>query len=231
MKAYQEPYHSSYAIIAAIDDYDRVNDKHHRGKTGYTSLTHMVDRAEELRGVLLKLGFPGNHIFTFYDDRATTGNLTDAVAMGCRAGLPCKPGRIKRPFSETDDPQLPGFKAHLRDRARAHVRKTTGAPMTLPRSTERLIWPMFSSEFERGMEEVHEQPRGAIQARDRLRSRDPLKAAAVPKKLADDCAVLLFDPGLIVLASVSTTRVLSRTTRGAASVHPLAISVRGDELV
>ena len=58
---------------------------------------------------------------------------------------------------------------------------------------------MFCSQFERGLEEVHEQPRGAIQARDRLRGRDTLKAP-IPEKLAHDSAVLLLDPSLVVLA-------------------------------
>ena len=54
-------------------------------------------------------------------------------------------------------------------------------------------------ELEGGLEEVHEQTRGAVQARDSLRSGDTLKAA-VAQELAYDSAVLLLDPSLIVLA-------------------------------
>jgi hypothetical protein len=54
-------------------------------------------------------------------------------------------------------------------------------------------------ELEGGLEKVHEQTRGAIQSRDRLRGGDALETA-VAEKLAHDSAVFLLDPGLVVLA-------------------------------
>ena len=58
---------------------------------------------------------------------------------------------------------------------------------------------MLFRQLEGGLEEVHEQPRGAIQARDRLRGGDALEAP-IAKKLAHDGAVFLLDPGLVILA-------------------------------
>src|SRR5437773_6117453 len=58
---------------------------------------------------------------------------------------------------------------------------------------------MLCSQFERGLKEVHEQPRGTIQARDRLGGSNALEAP-IAQKLAHDGAVFLLDPGLVVLA-------------------------------
>ncbi|HEX5757789.1 MAG TPA: caspase family protein [Thermoanaerobaculia bacterium] len=69
------PYDRSYAVIAAIDDYDRTRDPAQRRPTGYQRLRGMVDRAEELRRVLERLGFPRQHIFTLYNEKATSVNI------------------------------------------------------------------------------------------------------------------------------------------------------------
>ena len=54
-------------------------------------------------------------------------------------------------------------------------------------------------ELERRLEHVHEQSRGRVEACQRLGPGHALQAA-VPDQTADDGAVLLFDPGLVVLA-------------------------------
>jgi len=58
---------------------------------------------------------------------------------------------------------------------------------------------MLLRELERGLEEVHEQTRGAVQSGDRLCGGNTLETA-VAQKLAHDSAVLLLDPSLIILA-------------------------------
>lgn len=54
-------------------------------------------------------------------------------------------------------------------------------------------------ELEGGLEEVHEQTRGAVESRDGLRGGNTLEAA-VAQELAHDSAVLLLNPGLVILA-------------------------------
>ena len=54
-------------------------------------------------------------------------------------------------------------------------------------------------EFERRLEEVHKQSRCAIQACNSLGGRNALEAT-IAQELAHDCAVLLLDPSLVVLA-------------------------------
>jgi hypothetical protein len=58
---------------------------------------------------------------------------------------------------------------------------------------------MLCSQLERGLEEVHEQSRGVIQARDCLGGRNALEAP-IPEELAHDGAIFLLDPGLVILA-------------------------------
>lgn len=79
LSAFDDPYPKSYAIIAAIDDYDRVNDPQQRGATGYRHLTDMVTRANELKKTLIATGFPEANIITLYDDQATRPALEDAL--------------------------------------------------------------------------------------------------------------------------------------------------------
>ena len=58
---------------------------------------------------------------------------------------------------------------------------------------------LFGSQFERGLEEVHEQPGRSVEARDCPRCRQAFKAP-IAQELAHNGAVLLLDPRLIVLA-------------------------------
>lgn len=66
---------------------------------------------------------------------------------------------------------------------------------------------MLGSQFERGLEEVYEQSRGTIEARDRPGGRNALKAA-IPQQLAHSGSVFLLHPGLVILA-VWRERVIS----------------------
>jgi hypothetical protein len=66
---------------------------------------------------------------------------------------------------------------------------------------------MLLRELKRGLEEVHEQPRSAVQSGDRLCGGDALETA-VAQKFAHNSAVLLLDPGLVVLTPRSRAREL-----------------------
>lgn len=79
LSKFPEPYASSYAIIAAIDDYDRKKDPENRGASGFRALTDMVARAEQLKTELIKTGFPEANIITLYDEKATSTALDDAL--------------------------------------------------------------------------------------------------------------------------------------------------------
>jgi hypothetical protein len=76
---FSDPYVSSYAIIAAIDDYHRTKDRDQRGPTDFPALKDMVSRAEELKAELIKTGFPAENILTLYDEKATSTGIQDAL--------------------------------------------------------------------------------------------------------------------------------------------------------
>jgi hypothetical protein len=86
LTAFEEPYPKSYAIIVAIDDYDRRDDPQHRGPTGYPQLANMRERAEELRSTLMNIGFPAANIVTLYDHQATAKNIDDALSEFWQGG-------------------------------------------------------------------------------------------------------------------------------------------------
>ncbi len=79
---FKEPYRSSYAIIAAIDDYDKLPS----GSRQYDHLDHMVDKATELKTVLLNLGFPRDNIIPYFNKDATTVNLRNALQEFWKGG-------------------------------------------------------------------------------------------------------------------------------------------------
>lgn len=81
---FEQPYHHSFAIIAAIDRYDRVGGN-------FPRLDGMVSRAKELREALIAVGFPPANIRTYYDDEATSTNLNNALKEFWRGG-----GRVKQ---------------------------------------------------------------------------------------------------------------------------------------
>src|SRR5258708_14953266 len=75
-------------------------------------------------------------------------------------------------------------------------------------------------ELEGGLEEVHEQTRCAVQSRDGLRGGEALKTT-VAEQPAHNSAVLLLNPGLIVLAPGT----------GARELDPMAEAILDEGLV
>jgi Caspase domain len=75
LQLFNNPYPENYAVIVAIDDYDRRNDKKRRGPTGFRSLGTMLSNAEALKDTLIKQGFESDHIFTLFDEEATSENI------------------------------------------------------------------------------------------------------------------------------------------------------------
>ncbi|MEM6359406.1 MAG: caspase family protein [Bacteroidota bacterium] len=70
LRYFSNPYENSYAILVAIDDYDRTKDRKRRGKTSYERLEAMVRDAGKLKNALVKQGFPVANIIEFYDEDA-----------------------------------------------------------------------------------------------------------------------------------------------------------------
>jgi uncharacterized caspase-like protein len=89
LQDFQSPYKKSYAVLVAIDDYDRTKDPLHRGKTGYEPRGSMVAKAEELRETLTRLGFANSNIISLYDEKATSDAIEKTLksfwAGGARA--------------------------------------------------------------------------------------------------------------------------------------------------
>lgn len=79
------PYERSYAILVAIDDYDRLKDpKLH--PTGLDPLGKMVPGAQKLKAALMRLGFPGGHITTLYDQDATSDRIHQELERFWKGG-------------------------------------------------------------------------------------------------------------------------------------------------
>jgi hypothetical protein len=87
LAAYETPYKHRYAVVVAIDDYDRKHDPNHRPPTGYPALSAMVSNAKTLVETLQKLGFEREHIVSLYDERATS----DAVEAALKSFWPGGP--------------------------------------------------------------------------------------------------------------------------------------------
>jgi len=80
LQRFEVPYKKSFAIIAAIDDYDRVRDKDRRGSTGLVPLKGtMVRDGKRLKQTLMTVGFPETNILTFFDEEATSKAIHDAL--------------------------------------------------------------------------------------------------------------------------------------------------------
>ncbi len=79
LKSFSQPYKDSYAILVAIDDYDRRFDKLGRGPTGFRQLANMVNRADELADVLVNVGFDREHIKLLYNENATIDNIEKSL--------------------------------------------------------------------------------------------------------------------------------------------------------
>jgi hypothetical protein len=82
LSTFSEPYKSSYAIVAAIDDYDRLPS----GSKEYDKLDHMVEKATELKAILMDLGFPKENIFSYFNKDATAVNLRNALYQFWKGG-------------------------------------------------------------------------------------------------------------------------------------------------
>jgi hypothetical protein len=94
LSAFQIPYKMSYAVLVAIDDYDRMKDPHHRGRTGYHELSGMVDRSKELRDALVNVGFPNENIISLYDEKATSNNIEEILRKFWKGGVYDKADRV-----------------------------------------------------------------------------------------------------------------------------------------
>jgi hypothetical protein len=77
LRSFVSPFRNSFALIVAIDDYERKKDTRKRGKTGYPELGAMVAQAEMLRETLKQVGF--GTITPLYDADATTDKIDDAL--------------------------------------------------------------------------------------------------------------------------------------------------------
>lgn len=83
---FESPYNNSHAVIVAIDDYDRLRDPQHRGKTGYEARGYMVQGAENLRAALQHLGFPDRNIIPLYNENATSTNIEKVLETFWKGG-------------------------------------------------------------------------------------------------------------------------------------------------
>jgi hypothetical protein len=72
LKQFSIPYRRSRAILVAIDDYERKQDKQRRGPTGLQGLGDMVEKAKLLKKTLVGLGFREADVFTFFNEEATS---------------------------------------------------------------------------------------------------------------------------------------------------------------
>jgi uncharacterized caspase-like protein len=84
LKELKNPYGESYAIISAIDRYNE--------STSYEPLKGMVNRANDLIDVLLKLGFPRKNIIELFDEKATSININNVLKQFWEGGELAKQG-------------------------------------------------------------------------------------------------------------------------------------------
>lgn len=79
--SFNNPYRTSFAIIVAISDYDRIHDPSKRGPTGYTPLDFMTRQAMNLTEVLKKQGFPQENIITLFNNAAISKAIEDSLKL------------------------------------------------------------------------------------------------------------------------------------------------------
>ena len=79
LAVFEHPYKNSYAVIVAIDDYERKKDPRRRGPTGFRQLGQMVSWAEKLKATLLQHGFASDHVLTFYNQEADSKDVNAAL--------------------------------------------------------------------------------------------------------------------------------------------------------
>jgi hypothetical protein len=80
-----DPYTHSYAVIAAVGDYQRKRDPQ-LGPALYMSVPGMVERASELADALTKLGFPEQNIKRLFDRDATSTRIEEQLRRFWRGG-------------------------------------------------------------------------------------------------------------------------------------------------
>jgi HEAT repeat protein len=86
LKQFASPYSRSYAIIVAIDDYDRKNDPVRHDPSGYPHLSFMVEHAKTLATELQGLGFPKENILQFYNRAATSASINETLERFWQGG-------------------------------------------------------------------------------------------------------------------------------------------------
>ncbi|MBY5608732.1 caspase family protein [Rhizobium leguminosarum] len=86
LQAFKEPYGNSYAVLVAIDDYDRSEDADGRGSTGFPEVSDMVSQTEKLASLLKELGFPHEQIIKLYNGEATSHGIEDVLKTFWKGG-------------------------------------------------------------------------------------------------------------------------------------------------
>ncbi len=86
LKRYEPPYSNSCAVIVAIDDYERKQDKSKRGPTGYRQLSGMVEHAQALALTLQGLGFKKENIQELYNQDATSDAIKSMLERFWQGG-------------------------------------------------------------------------------------------------------------------------------------------------
>ena len=86
LSLFTTPYKNSFAIIAAIDDYDRKRDPRKRGPTGFGQLGSMVASAEQLKAALVLLGFAPDHIISLYNEQADSTTVVGILKTFWKGG-------------------------------------------------------------------------------------------------------------------------------------------------
>lgn len=79
IRQFENPYRSSFAIVAAIDEYDDLG-------TGYQRLGNMVENAKLLIQELERKGFPKENILTLFNSEATSTNIEELLEEFWRGG-------------------------------------------------------------------------------------------------------------------------------------------------
>jgi hypothetical protein len=87
LKKFEQPYHNSYAILVAIEDYARTRDPLHRGPTGFQPLNGMIEQAERLRSTLVGTGFPDSNIIRLYNQHATSQTIESVLKRFWAGGM------------------------------------------------------------------------------------------------------------------------------------------------
>ncbi|MBF0536352.1 MAG: caspase family protein [Nitrospirae bacterium] len=94
LEIFENPYKNSYALIIAVDDYERRNDTLKRKGTGFKQLGFMVSNGKKLKNTLKELGFPDGNIITLFEDNATVANIENILKKFYVGGVYEKTDRL-----------------------------------------------------------------------------------------------------------------------------------------